>query len=251
MIIRRPLYTERVTRLADAAMSAARRGEQLTQQLLAFSRRQMIRPQTIDPNRLLLEFRALGERAAGGAIAIEYDLDPAIDAIHTDPTLFESAILNLIVNSRDAMNDGAAGGSIRIATRNRQLSAADVADRGVPPGAYVVVSVSDVGSGMPAETIVRAFERFFTTKEVGKGSGLGLAQVYGFARSAGGYVAIDSEVGIGTTIKLYFPRSAEPVGGTADVASEGPMPLPLANGGETVLLVEDDEEVLGIAIESL
>ena len=251
MMIRRPEHTERVKRLAQAAMNAALRGEQLTQQLLAFSRRQMIRPQTVNPNSLLLDFKALGERAAGGAIEIEFDLDPTVGPIRTDPAQFEAAILNLIVNARDAMDNGIRGARIDVVTRNERLTTTDVVDRGVLPGSYVMVSVSDVGSGMSPETVARVFEPFFTTKEVGKGSGLGLAQVYGFARSAGGYVAIDSQVGVGTTISLYFPRSSEQVDVESGLAPIGSLPLRQATGGEIVLLVEDDEEVLGMAVESL
>ncbi len=251
MIIRRPEQVDRVKRLAAAAMNAAQRGEQLTQQLLAFSRRQMLRPQTLNPNRLLLDFKPLAERAAGGAIVLDFDLDPAVDPIRIDPAQFESAVLNLVVNARDAMDNGASGVRITVRSRNQRLSTSDVVDRGVSPGAYVLVSVSDVGSGMTAETIARVFEPFFTTKEVGKGSGLGLAQVYGFARSAGGYVAVESELGAGTTIKLYFPQSSETVESETGLAPVGSIPLRRASEGETVLLVEDDEEVLGMAIESL
>ena len=251
MIIRRPEQTDRVKRLAHSAMKAAQRGEQLTQQLLAFSRKQMLRPQTINANRLLADFKALGQQAAGAGIELAYDFEPALDPIRTDPALFESAILNLIVNARDAMDGGSSGTKISISSRNQRLTSADVADYGVPPGAYVMVSVRDGGSGMSPETMTRVFEPFFTTKDVGKGSGLGLAQVYGFVRSAGGYVAVESELGVGTTFRLYFPRSSDPLGVDQVLASAGPKPLLGGSGGETVLLVEDDEEVLKMAIESL
>ena len=251
MMIRRPDNADRVTRLAEAAMKAAQRGEQLTQQLLAFSRRQMLRPQTLNPNRLLLEFKPLAERAAGGGIALEFDLDPGVDPIRTDPAQFEAAVLNLVVNARDAMDHGAQGGRMCVRSRNIRLATADVADRGVSPGPYVMVSVSDVGSGMAPETIARIFEPFFTTKDVGKGSGLGLAQVYGFTRSAGGYAAIESQLNIGTTVKLFFPRSSEPIDNGTGLSPVGSIPLRRASEGETVLLVEDDSEVLGMAVESL
>ena len=251
MVLRKPDNVERVKRLADAAMTAARRGEQLTQQLLAFSRRQMLRPQTLNPNRLLIDFRPLAERAAGGAIALAFDLDPALDPIRVDPAQFEAAILNLVVNARDAMEAGGDRARIEIRSRNLRLDTAAVADRGVPPGAYVEIAVSDSGSGIAPELLGRVFEPFFTTKEVGKGTGLGLSQVYGFTRSAKGFVAIESELGRGTTFQLRFPRSADPAGEEADPGGRGVLPLRRAGDGETVLLVEDDEQVLTMAVESL
>ena len=250
MMMRRPGDVDRVKRLAQSAMTAAQRGEQLTQQLLAFSRRQMLRPQTLNPNRVLLDFKALAERAAGGAINLAFDLDPCVDPIHVDPTQFEAAVLNLVVNARDAMEGGANGASILVTSRNIHLSTHDVLGRGVPPGAYVTVAVVDVGGGIRPEIMSRVFEPFFTTKEIGKGSGLGLAQVYGFMRSAGGCVEIDTRVGEGTAVRLYFPRSAETLIDKISPTS-ATMPLRQASDGETVLLVEDDAEVLGMAVESL
>src|SRR5579871_4573234 len=206
MIIRRPDQAERVMRLADAAMIAARRGEQLTQQLLAYSRRQILHPQTLNPNRLLLEFKQLAERAAGATIVLEFDLDAGVDPIRIDPAQFESAVLNLVVNARDAMPHG---GKIKISTRRLHRATNAVAGRNLSPGPYVIVSITDEGTGIDSQTLEHVFEPFFTTKDVGKGSGLGLAQVHGFARSAGGDVSIDSKVGSGTTVTLYFPRSSE------------------------------------------
>jgi len=251
MMIRKPENTERVVRLAEAAMGAARRGEQLTQQLLAFSRRQMLRPQTLNPNRLLLDFRPLAERAAGGAVEMAFDLDPAIDPIRIDPAQFEAAVLNLVVNARDAMEGGDRAGRIAVRSRNVRLDTAAVADKGVPPGGYVEISVTDTGIGIPPEALARVFEPFFTTKEVGKGTGLGLSQVYGFTRSAGGYVAIESEVGTGTTFRLLIPRSSDPAGEEVGAGPATTLPLRRATDGDAVLLVEDDEGVLGMAVESL
>ena len=251
MILRRPEQGERVKRLAEAAMGAARRGEQLTQQLLAFSRRQMLRPQTLNPNRLLLDFRSLAERAAAGTAELVFDLDPAIDPVRIDPAQFESAVLNLIVNARDATEATTAPARIAVRSRNLRLDAAAVADKGVAPGPYVVVSVSDTGVGIPPDTLQRVFEPFFTTKDVGKGTGLGLSQVYGFTRSAKGFVEIESEVGVGTTISLCLPRSSDPAAEEAGTGGAGATPLRRAAEGETVLLVEDDEQVLGMAVESL
>nr|WP_321984247.1 ATP-binding protein [uncultured Lichenicoccus sp.] len=247
MMIRRPERTDRVVRLAEAAMTAARRGEQLTQQLLAFSRRQMSRPETLNPNRLLLEFRALAQRAVGESIELRVDLDPAVDPVRVDPAQFESAVLNLIVNARDAMPSG---GTIRLACRSVHLATEAVAERGIAPGPYVLVCVSDTGTGLEPETLKRVFEPFFTTKEVGRGSGLGLSQVYGFMRSVGGDVIIDSMPGQGTSVGLYFPRS-EDAAAEERHATTSMVPLRRASVGDTVLLVEDDEQVLGMAVESL
>ena len=246
MMIRRPEQTDRVLRLAGAAMAAARRGEQLTQQLLAFSRRQMLRPETLDPNRLLRGFEALAQRAVGETVTLQLDLAPDVAPIRIDPAQFESAVLNLIVNARDAMQ---AGGTITLRSRNAQRRAAPGPDA-LPAGPYVVVSVTDTGTGIDPQTLARAFEPFFTTKEVGKGSGLGLSQVYGFVRSAGGAVEIESSLGAGTTVALIFPGSADAAVDERPAGQSG-TPLLAASQGETILLVEDDEQVRAMAVDSL
>jgi len=251
MIMRRPEPVERVRRLAGAAMTAARRGEQLTQQLLAFSRRQMLRPQTLNPNRLLLDFKPLADRAAGGAVELRFDLDPGLNPIRIDPAQFEAAVLNLVVNARDAMNTAPGGSTIEVRSRNVRLDTAAVAEKDVPPGPYVEISVADNGAGIPPEVLGRVFEPFFTTKDVGKGTGLGLSQVYGFTRSANGFAAIKSVVGSGTTVRLLFPCSSDPATDETGTTLPGALPLRRALDGETVLLVEDDEQVLGMAVESL
>ncbi len=252
MVTRRPEQTSRVVRLAEAAMTAARRGEQLTQQLLAFSRRQMLRPRVLDPNALLLEFEALAQRAVGETIALRFDLDPAASPILVDPAQFESAVLNLMVNARDAMPRG---GVITVASRlvqRRTRAPDDAGSASHPPmtAPHVLVRVSDTGEGIDAATLARAFEPFFTTKEVGKGSGLGLSQVYGFTRGAGGDVSIESKVGGGTAVSLYLPRS-EGVPAGERIASPDENTLRSSVNSETVLLVEDDEQVLSMAVESL
>ena len=247
MLIRRPEQTDRVLRLAEGAMAAARRGEQLTKQLLAFSRRQMLRPETLNPNRLLMDFETLARRAAGETVTLRLDLDPGIDPIRIDPAQFESAILNLIVNARDAMPSG---GLVTIESRNLHLDSAAGSKMGLAPGPYVMVAVRDDGDGLDSETLLRVFEPFFTTKDVGKGSGLGLSQVYGFTKSAKGHVEIESELGRGTTVRLYFPKSSHAASEESRGASSK-VPLRAAAAGETILLVEDDEQVLGMAVESL
>jgi CheY-like chemotaxis protein len=207
----------------------------------------MLHPETLNPNRLLLDFKGLAERAVGDSITLRFDLDAGIHPIRVDAAQLESAILNLVVNSRDAMPQG---GTISITSKNVHCGSEAVAEKGVSPGAYVQISVTDEGTGIDQNTLDHVFEPFFTTKEVGKGSGLGLAQVYGFIRSAGGYVAIKSKKGRGTTVQLFLPRSDERLS-ESHLHSSGQLPLRRAATGETVLLVEDDEQVLNMAVESL
>ncbi|MBL6082691.1 response regulator [Belnapia sp. T18] len=246
MIARAPDRPDRVARLAEAGLQASRRGADLTSKLLAFSRRQMVRPEVVDPNRLLEEFVPLLRRAAGETVAIELDLAPDLDPARVDPGQLEATVLNLVVNARDAMPGG---GRVRIETRNARLSAAELADMPeVAPAAYLQIAVGDTGTGMDETTRARAFEPFFTTKEVGKGTGLGLSQVYGFARQAGGHVRLLSAPGQGTTVEIYLPRSEErtPVRHAEDRA-----PPREATGGEVVLVVEDEPAVLDMAVESV
>ncbi|MCJ2107391.1 MASE4 domain-containing protein [Methylobacterium sp. E-041] len=246
MIVRRPGDAQRVERLAGSAMTAARRGAEVTEKLLSFSRRQVLRPETVNPNRLLKDFHTLLQRAVGETIAVEFDLDPALDPVRLDPGQFESAILNLAVNARDAMPSG---GRLLIRTENLTVTGEPgAAPPELAPGHYVHVAVSDTGLGMEAGTASRAFEPFFTTKEVGKGTGLGLSQVYGFARQGGGQVVLQSEVGTGTTVSIYLPHSKEQ---PASARPEGPMPLRRATDGEVILVVEDEPAVLDMAVESL
>ena len=246
MISRRPSDARLVERLSTSAMVAARRGAEVTEKLLSFSRRQVLRPETVNPNRLLTDFRPLLERAVGETIRVEFALDPVLDPVRLDPGQFESAVLNLAVNARDAMPSG---GTLRITTENAMVPG----EGGSSPaplsaGRYVVVCVGDSGVGMDPQTAAQAFEPFFTTKDVGKGTGLGLSQVYGFATQAGGHAAIESAPGRGTTIRIHLPRSAERA---AERPPEGPMLLRQASDGEVVLVVEDEPAVLDMAIESL
>gem|GEM_PF-857207 len=246
MIVRRPGEAQRVERLANSAMTAAKRGAEVTEKLLSFSRRQVLRPETVNPNRLLKDFRALLQRAVGETVEVRFDLDASLDPVRLDPGQFESAVLNLAVNARDAMPGG---GTLTVKTCNAHLDADEIADRpDLRPGAYVLVSVSDTGHGMDDATRARAFEPFFTTKDVGKGTGLGLSQVYGFVRQAGGHAQIKSEAGRGTSIELYLPRSAEKA---VAPRPDGPLPLRRAASGEVVLVVEDEPAVLEMAVESL
>jgi PAS domain S-box-containing protein len=229
---------ERLHPLAQVALDAAERSASLTQRLLAFGRRQMLAPQPTDANLLLQDMEDLIERAAGENSRIEYrhaaDLWPAL----VDPGQLETAILNLVVNSRDAMP---LGGRIVIETENVELDDSYTQlNPDAKPGEYVVIAVSDTGTGMPPEVIARVFEPFFTTKEIGKGTGLGLPTIYGFIKQSGGHVSIYSEVGHGTVVRLYIPRAGSPsiVPGLQPGGAEE-----LPRGDERILLVEDDKLV--------
>ncbi|KAA2235032.1 ABC transporter substrate-binding protein [Salinarimonas soli] len=236
-IRRAPQDSERIARYAGLVLEAAQRGAKLTQQLLAFSRRQALQPKVIDVNALLTDFQPLMARAAGEAV--ELCVAPAFEpaCVRLDPSQFESAILNLVVNARDAMPNG---GSVTIEVQRVDLRAGNVAK--ADPGPYVVVSVTDTGEGMPADVLERVFEPFFTTKEVGKGTGLGLSQVYGFVRQSGGQVRLDSVVARGTRVRLYLPAETE-----ARPEAERPAAAQAEGGHETILLVEDHAEVRAMA----
>ncbi len=232
-----------VQKYAATAMRAAERGARLTQQLLAFSRRQILRPEVVNANRLLREFETLIRGAIGESLEFSISLDPDLASCRIDPAQFQSAILNLVVNARDATPPG---GRIAISTRNTKLTSTDgLVDAEISPGEYVIVSVSDTGRGMTDEVRAHAFDPFFTTKEVGKGSGLGLSQVYGFAKQSGGHVMVDSVPGQGTRVRLLLPRATEP----ALVAEAKPADAPHAAPPRpaTVLIVEDDDAVLTTA----
>ena len=235
----------KVERLAQDAIKAAQRGERLVRHLLTYARKQITHPETVNPNQLIVDIENLISQIIGEQIEVVTVLSPVLAPTRIDPAQFETAILNLVVNSRDAM---AGGGRITIETRNVTL------DRGyatnepeVAPGPYVVITVSDSGAGMTPTVLTRAFDPFFTTKEVGKGSGLGLSQVYGFAKTAGGHVKIYSELGTGTTVKLYLPASPDRAI-MPEIATEM---VDLVGGHETILVVEDDEQVLAVAADSL
>ena len=220
--------------MAEVTVAAAERGAALISRLLAFSRRQALDPKVIDVNRLLVGLGQLLHRTIGEQVKIT--LIPAIGLWNAliDPPQLEAAVLNLVINARDAMP---AGGNIIIETCNTRLDA-DYAsrEREVLPGEYVVIAVSDQGTGMTPEVLAQAFEPFFTTKEVGQGSGLGLSMVYGFAKQSGGHVKIICEPNQGTVVKMYFPRaSAILSGAAAQLGLEQPR-----GGTEHLLLVEDE-----------
>jgi PAS domain S-box-containing protein len=230
-----------------AIVRAALRGAELTQRLLAFSRRQPLHSKPVDLNELIEETTELLGRTLGVTIEIETDLDQDLWPSVADSGQVENALLNLAINARDAMP---AGGKLRIETVNATLDAEQASRRTeMEPGDYVVLGVEDSGAGIAPDDLGHVFEPFFTTKDVGQGSGLGLSMVYGFARQSGGGVEIESQLGLGTTVRLYLPRGHATADlGAAELAAraDGEPALPQARG-ETILVVEDDAEVRTIA----
>jgi PAS domain S-box-containing protein len=232
--------------LADAIVQAGERGAELTQRLLAFGRRQTLRPEKIDCNGLVKGMEKLLRRMLSEAIEIRSALEADLWAAYADAGQLENAILNLAINARDAM---AHGGALTITTANVPLDERyrDLHPE-VNPGEYVMVAVTDDGHGMPKDVLERVFEPFFTTKEVGRGSGLGLSMVYGFVKQSNGHVAIYSEPGLGTTVRIYLPA----VTTAADRApSLVPSESTLATGREAVLVAEDDPFVRSYAVTCL
>jgi CheY-like chemotaxis protein len=234
------------TRLLGLAISAGERGAALTHRLLAFSRQQSLSPQHIDINRHVSGISDLLRRTLGEAIAIETVLAGGLWHCFVDPNQLESALLNIAVNARDAMPDG---GKLTVETGNTYLDEEYAAmHEDVSPGPYVLLAVTDTGTGMSPEVMSHALELFFTTKESGKGTGLGLSQVYGFVKQSGGHIKLYSERGLGTTVKVYLPRST-PEAMTEPVPDRSASILP--GNGETVLLVEDDAQVREFSASAL
>jgi signal transduction histidine kinase len=229
----------RLRRPVQRALHGVERAAALTQQLLAFARRQPLDPKPIEPGRLVAGMSQLLRRTLGKTIAIETRLADGLWRIFADPNQLENAILNLAVNARDAMPDG---GTLTLETVNAILGAEEIGPQAeARSGEYVLIAVRDTGTGMSREDAERAFEPFFTTKGVGKGTGLGLSQVYGFVKQSGGHVDIRSELGRGTTVRIYLPRHARDTDRSA--ADPTPTPMPGAIDGESTLVVEDDDEV--------
>jgi signal transduction histidine kinase len=244
---RLPANAADLHRLADAALRGSERAATLTQRLLAFSRRQPLAPKAVDANKLISGMSEMLWRALGESIAIETALAAGLWRIFADPHQIENALLNLVVNARDAMPEG---GKLTIETANTFLDENYAAHHDeVTVGQYVMVAVSDTGTGMSGEIVKHAFEPFFTTKDVGQGTGLGLSQVYGFVKQSGGHVKIYSELGDGTTVKIYLPRQTAK-GELADSTAPGAGTLSAAQG-ETILVVEDDHDVRSYSAEVL
>jgi PAS domain S-box-containing protein len=236
----------RVLRALGNAAVGAERAAVLTQRLLAFSRRQPLAPKPTDVNRLVTGMSDLLHRTLGETIEVETVLAAGLWRTEVDPHQLENAILNLAVNARDAMPDG---GKLTIETANTHLDRSYVsANAEVAPGQYVAICVSDTGTGMDAQTVGRAFEPFFTTKEVGKGTGLGLSQVYGFVKQSGGHLKIYSEIGHGTTLRIYLPRL---IGGAAEEEVRSERLIPEGSQDETILVCEDDDDVRAYTVEVL
>jgi PAS domain S-box-containing protein len=241
-----PADSGRLQRAAHQAMNGARRAAALTQRLLAFSRRQPLDPKPINVNSLVQNTAELMHRSLGETIAIETVLGSGLWRIEADGNELEAALLNLAVNARDAMPDG---GKLTIETSNAHLDELYAANHAeVQAGQYVSFCMSDTGVGMTPATLNQVFEPFFTTKPVGKGTGLGLSQVYGFVKQSGGHVKIYSEVGQGTTVKLYLPRLLSAL----DTESVDADSLPAEGSAEeTILVLEDDDDVRAYSVESL
>ncbi|MEJ0061476.1 MAG: PAS domain S-box protein [Terricaulis sp.] len=232
--------------LSDTIITAAERGAELTQRLLAFSRRQVLQPAPTDCNQLAESMQVLLRRTLRDDVELRVLLSPSPTTALADAGQLESAILNLALNAQDAMPNG---GVLTITTSEAMLDATSLGpNQDVKPGAYAMICVTDDGTGMTTEVRERVFEPFFTTKEVGKGSGLGLSMVYGFVNQSNGHVAIYSEVGLGTSVRIYLPlapsRDARP-------AMPTPQPAGPRGGAETILVVEDDAFVRGHAVSTL
>ena len=230
--------TEDLDSLIDLGVTSANRAAGLTHRLLAFSRRQSLDSKPVQMNTLVVSMDELLQRSINESIHLEMQLDEQLWVAEVDPNQLESALLNLVLNARDAMPDG---GKLLVKTSNQHLDTGFTeAHSNLQPGDYIVLSVTDTGCGMPQSTINRAFDPFFTTKPIGQGTGLGLSMIYGFSKQSGGHVSIHSEVGKGTTVSLFLPRfSGELVQNTRIDTQLAPY----ARDGETVLIVEDDPAV--------
>ena len=234
----------------DNALEGADRARQLTARLMAFSRQQPLDPQLTDVNQLVTDMSELLRRTIGEGVMVETRLADGLWPTMIDSGQLENALINLCVNGRDAMPDG---GKLTIATSNADLDDRHAGENDeVTAGQYVLICVTDTGTGMPPEIVERVFEPFYTTKGVGRGTGLGLSQVFGFIKQSNGHVSIDSALGKGTTVKLLLPRAAQGRAVTGvdcgDVQGDA---MPRASGGETILVVEDDEHVRRASVDAL
>jgi signal transduction histidine kinase len=238
-----PLADRRLQQI-DAALRAADHGARMTQQLLVFARQGILRARTVDLGRQIGEMADFLCGTVGALVAVDIAAAPDLWLCRLDPVQFESAILNLAINARDAMPDG---GRVRIDLGNVEIPGDETASE-VPPGAYVRVRVTDDGQGMEGDILDRAFEPFFTTKKIGEGSGLGLSQVYGFVSQSGGEVKIASTPGLGTIVSLYLPRS-DAAARDDESAEDADQFDP--RGDETILVVEDEEQVRLVAVQMI
>jgi PAS domain S-box-containing protein len=230
----------------DEIRKAGERASRLTRQLLAFSRKQPMTRQVVDVNVLVADLAKMLGRVLGEDIALSVVIAPTLWPVLADASQLEQVLLNVAVNSRDAMPQG---GRLEISTANAELDAAFVRrSEGARPGSYVSLSIRDTGCGMPADVIARAFEPFFTTKPLNQGTGLGLSTVYGIVKQNGGYVTIESQPDVGTTVTIFWPKAEEERQAAAPASQPAPQPL---HGAETILLVEDEPGIRGLMRRSL
>lgn len=245
LLLRDPALTPRTVTQIAAVREAGERAARLTRQLLAFSRQQVLAPEVLDLDATIYELSGMLQRLIGEDIDVTIRRDPDLGSVRADPGQMEQVLLNLAVNARDAMPQG---GRLTIATENVDVDPTQtLLTAGIQPGRYVVLSLTDTGHGMPPAVQQRIFDPFFTTKEVGKGTGLGLSTVLGIVEQSGGHIAVESEVGRGTTFRIYLPR----VDLTVGTAPSGEPAPEVPTGRETVLLAEDDRGVRGMVRELL
>jgi two-component system, cell cycle sensor histidine kinase and response regulator CckA len=244
ILLKRLPEQDSLRRPAEEIKKAGDRAAALTRQLLAFSRQQVLQPLVLDLNAVVVHVEQLLRRLIGEDIELEIEVDERLGRVKADAVQLEQVLMNLSVNARDAMPDG---GTLTIETRNVRLTGADQREAfAVQPGPYVMLAVADTGSGMDAETRLRAFEPFFTTKPPGHGTGLGLSTVYGIVKQSGGYIWVDSEPGQGTRVRIYLPRVDEPL---EQILPKRAPPSVAHHGSETLLLVEDEGGVREVITE--
>ncbi len=248
LLAQRGTVEPRVADRLAAMRTAANRGATLTRQLLAFSRRQRLEPQTVNFNEIISGMRDLLQTTLGGSVNLQTELADDLWPALADPTQIEMVVLNLAINARDAME---VGGSLEVQTANRTLVEPPSRPEAPEPGDYVVLSVTDTGSGMSDEVLAKAFEPFFTTKEIGKGSGLGLAQVFGFAKQSGGGARIETRAGHGTSVHVYLPRSDGRRADAVASATVAAVPSPARFGSTRALLLVDDDDAVREATAAL
>ena len=235
-----------IDRFMTGAQDAASRAAALTHRLLAFARRQTLDPKLIRPNQLIANLQDLLQRTVGPTIELETAGLTDLGSALCDPHQLENAILNLCINARDAMPDG---GRLTTETAGVTLNDHDARARDMDPGQYIVIGVTDTGTGIPSDVLARVFEPFFTTKPAGRGTGLGLSMIYGFAKQSGGQVLIDSREGAGTTVRIYLPQHS----GNTDAEAQQDRPAEVLQAGsdETILIVDDEPTVRTVITEVL